>query len=68
MRDPERITQILYLLGDIWNEAPDLRLGQIIFNAGIPRVDIFYVEDDEVIKKLQAFRNNLKNAGREHKS
>lgn len=32
MRDPNRIPQILHLLGLYWDKYPDLRLGQIICN------------------------------------
>lgn len=70
MRDPERITKILYLLAELWKDVPDWRLGQIISNAVClyEDRDIFYVEDEELIEKLKLLRDNIRNAGWEHKS
>lgn len=34
MRDPNRITPMLQLLGALWRKNPDLRLGQLVFYAG----------------------------------
>jgi hypothetical protein len=33
MRNPDRIPEILQVLGEVWMKYPDLRLGQIIDNA-----------------------------------
>jgi uncharacterized protein YihD (DUF1040 family) len=49
MRDPKRIPKILKELRKIWEEHPDLRLGQLMLNLGF---DFYYIEDDELIKKL----------------
>ncbi len=49
MRDPSRIDEMLAALRDIWEESPDLRLGQLIVNAirpADPCPEIFYIEDD----------------------
>lgn len=56
MRDPARIDDMIGVLREVWLREPDLRLGQLIFNAA--RIcdadidDIFFIEDD-------ALRNGL---------
>lgn len=52
-RDPERIPKILAVLGELWSENPDLRLGQIISNADIT----FYTEDDYALIALTQWRD-----------
>jgi hypothetical protein len=49
MRDRNRIPKVLAALGEIWQENPDLRLGQIIANASIT----FYTEDDQALREIQ---------------
>lgn len=55
-RDPHRIKVTLAILQAVWEETPDMRLGQLIQNAafrgGWTDNDIFYVEDGTVIKGL----------------
>ena len=54
-RDPERIPKVLEALRQVWEQHPDLRLGQIVVIAGKPKVacpEIFYLEDDEFVKGL----------------
>lgn len=50
MRDPKRIPKILKELQKVWEKHPDLRLGQLLLNLGF---DFYYVEDKELIKKLE---------------
>jgi len=49
MRDPARIDEILDLLDRVWRLDPDLRLGQLIFNAARFKdpdiTDIYSIED-----------------------
>lgn len=55
MRDIERIDKLLELLKKYWKQDEnyaDLRLGQILSNIAGNR-DVFYLEDDEVIKWLE---------------
>jgi hypothetical protein len=52
-RDPKRIPKVLAALGELWQEHPDLRLGQIIGNASIT----FYTEDDQAEKSLTEWRD-----------
>lgn len=49
MRDPARIEPLLRLIKTLWLKQPDLRLGQLIFNAINPKgtsSDLFNVEDN----------------------
>lgn len=64
MRDPKRIDDILSLIGEIWRDSPDLRLGQLILNVlGSPKGErpdadqLFFIEDDIVEQSLRAWRN-----------
>jgi len=50
MRDPKRIPKILKELRKIWEENPDLRLGQLLLNLGF---DFYYLEDDVLIESLK---------------
>lgn len=56
MRDPDRIDEMIELLGEIWRLQPDLRLGQLIFNAARIRNpdidDVFSIEDGDLRKGL----------------
>jgi hypothetical protein len=54
MRDPERIDRILAKLGKAWHAAPDLRLGQLIYNLtfGGNALDPYYTEDGPIEKAL----------------
>lgn len=60
MRDPNRIDEMLKHLEIVWKKNPDLRLGQIVFNAvSLTReslndeVNVFYTEDDKLLTGLQ---------------
>lgn len=54
MRDKNRIKPFLERLEKVWNEVPDWRFGQLVCNVlnSIPK-DLFYVEDDEMIKYFE---------------
>lgn len=59
MRDPERIGRICTNLERLWNECPDLRLGQLleayVFDNHIDgRIGcIFYQEDDITEERIR---------------
>ncbi|GAA4804562.1 DUF1040 family protein [Nocardioides caeni] len=61
MRETERIDETLARLGDAWRRQPDLRLGQLIYNAVAesanhpvdPFPDLFYIEDDVLTSALR---------------
>ena len=58
MRDPKRIEEVLNVLRNVWYEFPDLRLGQLLINTTPPKYEqeIYYIEDDEMIKNLKAYK------------
>lgn len=51
MRDPNRIPEVLDLIEQLWEKYPDWRLGQLLVNVSDTN-DVFYVEDDRVVKGL----------------
>lgn len=52
MRDPRRIKKILSALRAVWEENPDMRLGQLICNA-VREDMLYYIEDDTLVKALE---------------
>ena len=52
MRDPRRISQVLYEIKIIWEKYPDMRLGQLIGNV-LEGPSLYYVEDDGLVKALK---------------
>ena len=58
MRDPNRIPKMIAALQKAWYQNPDLRLGQLVSNAGTmtrTSPDPFYVEDDQMLKALEQY-------------
>lgn len=53
MRDKRRIKDILERLEKVWDEYPDLRLGQLILNVCSDPV-LYYMEDDELLNKIES--------------
>lgn len=55
MRDQNRIPKVLDLLGKVWAEVPDWRLGQLIENIArdLGWNDAFYMSDDDLEKELR---------------
>lgn len=51
MRDVKRIPIVLNAIQRYWEKHPDLRLAQIVSNMAFPS-DPFYLEDDELVKKV----------------
>ncbi len=65
MRDPARIDDILEALRAAWVESPDLRLGQLVVNAIRPTrpcPDVFYAEDDALLRGLTNLRELIQGA------
>lgn len=59
MRDPKRINVFCNLLREKWSIVPDWRFGQLMSNflscvVGTHE-DIFFIEDDEMMKLLEEF-------------
>lgn len=60
MREPERIEEMLSVLRAVWEQNPDLRLGQLLVNAVRPEEpcpEVFYVEDASLLEGLRRYRN-----------
>jgi len=60
MSDHERIGRIADLILQIWIRMPEMRLGQLLYNAiGELRppelIDVFYVEDETIEEGLRRY-------------
>jgi uncharacterized protein YihD (DUF1040 family) len=53
MRDPKRIKKVLKEIKAIWKAHPDLRLCQMICNLMGRGIDIYYLEDEYLVKELK---------------
>jgi len=58
MRDPGRIPILLAAIERVWVKHPDARLCQLLSNLcrgepGANGEDLFYVEDDEVLRLMR---------------
>ena len=51
-RDPARIWGTTVSIEKVWNEFPDLRLGQMLVSA-IGKERLFNIEDEQLIKELK---------------
>ena len=58
-RSAERIAEMVALLEEIWTKCPDLRLGQLIVNLSGDENKLFYMEDDEMLERMKAFRDYI---------
>lgn len=60
MRDPARIDSVLAAVKAAWEANPDLRLGQLVYNAAgairyvPPCPGLFYLEDADLVAGLPA--------------
>jgi uncharacterized protein YihD (DUF1040 family) len=65
MRDKNRIKPLLELIESIWEQYPDLRLGQLMTNAAHKsgwRIDgLFFIEDDLLKEGLENLLMEFKN-------
>lgn len=65
MRDPDRIDNVLDALEAYWTDNPDLRLAQIVGNAGQRNgfgTDPYYMEDDALLRYLEV-KNSSRDGG-----
>ncbi len=64
MRDPSRIDHVLEAIRKVWILKPDMRLGQLLFNAlrarGDPASDLFSVDDTALVRKVDSFAERLR--------
>ncbi len=63
VRDPARIDPVLDAVREAWASNPDIRLGQLIYNAvrsvkmetAVPPCPpLYYIEDDALVEGLNA--------------
>lgn len=62
MRDPKRIRKFCNRLATVWECVPDWRFGQLMSNmlgqyVHETKRDIFFPEDDELIKFFESYVN-----------
>ena len=56
MRDPERIYDVMGEIQSVWEDRPDMRLGQLLCNAlNIGSKRLFYMEDETLMQEVLAF-------------
>ena len=68
MRDPNRIPRILEELQRIWKKYPDFRLCQLLepckYSSEGVQIDLFYLEDDDLIARLKQFDGRMEDQKR----
>jgi hypothetical protein len=70
MRDPNRISDILAKIEELWEEQPDLRLMQLLINALRPEnpcSELYSIEDAKLKKRLIEYGKLMVKARRENK-
>ena len=55
MRDVTRIEPMLEELKSVWEQYPDLRLGQLICDI-VPEEKLFYIEDDLMLERIKKWK------------
>lgn len=55
MRNPLRICKVLDRLEEVWAENPDLRLGQLILNVIRDESQLYNIEDEQLIERIEKF-------------
>jgi len=58
-RDAARIPYIMVEIEEIWRAHPSLRLGQLIMNVIDDGGVLYYLEDEELLKRLRAEYDNF---------
>ena len=56
MRDPNRIPIMIARLQAVWEQLPDMRLGQLISNV---ITDPFYIEDEELLTNIERYMKKV---------
>lgn len=59
MRDARRISEVLDSLRQVWEQHPDLRLGQLLVIAARPKEpcpELFHIEDQALLAGLAQYR------------
>lgn len=59
MRDLNRITKTLQEIQKVWEQFPDLRLGQLLLNSTDDTI-LYYLEDEKLVEYLKTYYEGLK--------
>ena len=59
MRDPERIEDIVYMLQELWEQDPDLRFFQLIYN-----LQTFYSRQNNGVGRVEIRESNVESISR----
>ena len=62
MRDINRIEPMLDELKCVWEQYPDLRLGQLICDI-VPEDKLYYIEDNLMMKQIRLWKQTNVNSG-----
>lgn len=54
-RDATHMARVLTVVGRCWNGHPHLRLGQMLINASRYERELFYLEDEELERRLEIY-------------
>lgn len=55
MRDKDRIIGVMTEIMAVWEEVPDLRLGQFLMGVTSSDQEMFYIEDDKLVERVKNF-------------
>ena len=58
MKDRIVIDKILSELGDIWQNYPYLRLGQLLLNV-MSETTLYYIDDEKLITMVEDYYRNI---------
>lgn len=58
-RDNQHRSEILGFIADVWRLAPELRLCQLLGNLFPAKNDLYFMEDDDLLKRLIDYRKHL---------
>ena len=67
-RDEKRIRPFLDHIAEVWEKYPDLRFGQLISNATCGKMDIFFMEEDQMLQAINQFDEQVCRNQAEHKN
>ncbi len=68
MRNPKRVPKVLKRFQELWEQHPDMRFGQLVKCIFTDvEVDMFYREDKDFLKDIEAFEQKLKRINDERK-
>jgi len=50
---------MLSKIEEMWKKSPQLRLGQLLGNCAKSELKLYYMEDDELLKKMEAMYKDV---------